>query len=215
MPPKDQHKASARNGGLGLTENTLAAYHVAPGSATTDPWPRPFPAQQAMNMERLVYLAERGLAAIRSIERLGSTEKLRQNVEEQAGELQRASSYQLEGLYKAVKQRAQACGWVLAGPEKRTPPRDGADLVPRRLVPGLLTLCTIPLQERAEFDRVTHGESPMWSSVLIFGLFWADGRRNLGEIERLVRLEIGPTDIDLIAYFRFLQRLGYIAWVQS
>ena len=165
--------------------------------------------------ERLAYLGERGLAAIRSVERLGSTEKLRQNVEEQAGELQRALSYQLEGLHKAVKQRAQACGGVLAGPEKRTPPRDGADLVPRRLVPGLLTLCTIPLQERAEFNRVTHGESPMWSSVLIFGLFWADGRRNLGEIERLVRLEMGPTDIDLIAYFRFLQRLGYIAWVQS
>ncbi len=163
--------------------------------------------------ERLVYLTERGLVAIRSLERLGLTAKLEQNVEEQAGELRRASAYQLEMLQRAVKERAQSRGWALAGPEVRRPMREGADLVPRRLVPGLLTLCTIPPEERAEYTRVTHGHSPMWSSVLTFGLFWADGQRTLGEIQRLVELEAGPTDIDLVAYFRFLQRLGYVEWV--
>jgi len=52
----------------------------------------------------------------------------------------------------------------------------------------------------------------MWSPVLTFALFWADGRRTIGEIQRLVELELGRTEIDLVAYFRFLQRLGYIAW---
>jgi len=52
----------------------------------------------------------------------------------------------------------------------------------------------------------------MWSPTLTFALYWADGRRSLAEIRRLVELELGPTEIDLVAYFRFLQGQGLIEW---
>ena len=80
------------------------------------------------------------------------------------------------------------------------------------MTPGILTLCTIPKELRPEYDRVTSGESPMWSPALNFALFWADGRRTLGEIGHLVEMEVGPIKPDLIAYFRFLERLGHIEW---
>ena len=162
--------------------------------------------------EHTVYLAERGQAAIRSVSRLDGAAGIQQAIQEQSLELGRAETFQLEELQRAAKREAQARGWTLIGPEKRRAHKKGEELIPRRLIPGLLTLCTIPLEEREEFDRVTRGESPMWSPVLTFGLFWADGQRTIGEIQRLVELELGKTEIDLVAYFRFLQRLGYIAW---
>jgi hypothetical protein len=162
--------------------------------------------------ERLVYLAERGQAAIGSVARLAPGEAAERAIEEERVVLRQAASAELEGLQRTAKRQAQPQGWTLEGPEKRRPAKEGWELIPRRLVPGLLTLCSIPPEERAEFNRVTHGESPMWSGVLTFALFWADGRRTLGEIQRLVELELGQTEIDLVAYFRFLQRLGYIAW---
>ncbi len=162
--------------------------------------------------ERLVYLKERGLAAIGSVRRVDDTPETLRALEEQSLELERAAAFRLEELQRAAKREAQRRGWSLAGPERRRPPVEGQELIPRRLIPGLLTLCTIPKEERAEFARVTRGENPMWSPVLTFALFWADGRRTIGEIQRLVELELGRTEIDLVAYFRFLQRLGYIAW---
>ena len=162
--------------------------------------------------ERIAYLAERGKAAIRSASRLDGAAGTQQALQEQSLELRRAESFELEEMQRAVKREAQARGWTPAGPEKRRAHQEGTELIPRRLIPGLLTLCTIPKEEREEFDRVTRGESPMWSPVLTFGLFWADGQRTIGEIQRLVELELGKTEIDLVVYFHFLQRLGYIAW---
>ena len=41
-------------------------------------------------------------------------------------------------------------------------------------------------------------------------LYWCDGRRNLAEVARLTQLELGPTDFDFVAYFRFLRNHGYV-----
>ena len=41
-------------------------------------------------------------------------------------------------------------------------------------------------------------------------LYWCDGRRNLAEVIRLTRLELGPTEFDFVGYFRFLARHGYV-----
>ncbi len=49
--------------------------------------------------------------------------------------------------------------------------------------------------------------------MLTFGLYWADGTLRIGEIQRRVELEFGPTEIDLGEYFQFLERLGYVEWV--
>jgi len=41
-------------------------------------------------------------------------------------------------------------------------------------------------------------------------LYWCDGHRTLAEVIRLTRLEVGPTEFDFVAYFRFLEKNGYV-----
>jgi hypothetical protein len=86
----------------------------------------------------------------------------------------------------------------------------GEGMVPRRLVPGVLTLCDLPAKERDDFERITKEHTPMWSAVLNAALFWADGERSVAVIGRLVEQELGPSEVDLKGYFELLARLGYI-----
>jgi len=162
--------------------------------------------------ERIEYLAERGKAAIRSAGRLSGQGKAQEVIDEEVKRLEREKEEALRKLEEVIRLRTEIEGGRVPTPALSPEAEEGADLIPRRLLPGLLTLCTIPAEERSEYDRVTRGENPMWSPVLIFGLFWADGRRDLREIQRLVELELGPTEVDLIAYFRFLERLGFVEW---
>ena len=46
-------------------------------------------------------------------------------------------------------------------------------------------------------------------------LYWCDGKRNLAEVIRLTELEMGPQDFDFVGYFNFLERHGYVAFVQG
>ena len=41
-------------------------------------------------------------------------------------------------------------------------------------------------------------------------LYWCEGHRNLAEVIRRTRLELGPTDFDFVGYFRFLASHGYV-----
>jgi hypothetical protein len=50
--------------------------------------------------------------------------------------------------------------------------------------------------------------------VPIRALYWCDGQRNLAEVARLTRLELGPSDFDFVGYFRFLERRGYVEFVK-
>ena len=52
--------------------------------------------------------------------------------------------------------------------------------------------------------------SGAWSLVPITALYWCDGQRNLAEVIRLTRLELGPGNFDFVGYFRFLERRGYV-----
>jgi hypothetical protein len=162
--------------------------------------------------ERIEYLLERGSAAIRSVERISDPESVAQVLNEEVEQLEAVGAKALTELAGAARQAAVAEGWAVGELADSIPAREGADLIPRRMVPGLLTLCTIPEEMRSEFDAITQGASPMWSAPLIFALYWADGRRTLQDIDRRVRLEFGPTEIDLTAYFRFLHKLGYVQW---
>ena len=68
---------------------------------------------------------------------------------------------------------------------------------------------TIPLDQLAP-DRREGYPSGAWDSVPIIALYWCDGRRNLAEVIRLTRLELGPSKFDFVGYFRFLERHGYV-----
>jgi hypothetical protein len=81
---------------------------------------------------------------------------------------------------------------------------EAARLVPVRRCAAPLTFAPIPPGER-DFA------SPLWSSMLNSALYWCDGRRTIREVERLATLEHGKAPpVDLLAWFRFLERHGYI-----
>jgi hypothetical protein len=68
---------------------------------------------------------------------------------------------------------------------------------------------TIPLDELAP-DRREGYPSGAWTSSVIIALYWCDGRRNLADVIRLTRLELGPVKFDFVGYFKFLARKGYV-----
>ena len=51
-------------------------------------------------------------------------------------------------------------------------------------------------------------------SMPVTALYWCDGKRNLAEVIRLTKVEIGPRDFDFVGYFRFLERHGYVEFVK-
>ena len=165
--------------------------------------------------DRVHYLADRGCEAIRSAVRLSDAESASDAVAREVGHLGRERAHQLTALNGHVQGIAEERGWSIETPDREPLALGNDDRVPRRLVPGMLTLCTIPEDMRPEYDRVTHGQSPMWSATLTFGLYWADGQRTVTEIQRLVEFEFGPTEIVLGEYFGLLVQLGHIEWVQA
>jgi len=68
---------------------------------------------------------------------------------------------------------------------------------------------TIPLDDLPH-DQWEGYPSGAWAAVPTIALYWCDGKRNLAEVARLTRLELGPTDFDFVGYFRFLAKHGYV-----
>ena len=68
---------------------------------------------------------------------------------------------------------------------------------------------TVPLDELAP-DAREGFPSGAWDTVAIIALYWCDGHRNLADVIRLTRLELGPVKFDFVGYFRFLERHGYV-----
>ncbi len=73
---------------------------------------------------------------------------------------------------------------------------------------------TIPLDDLPH-DQWEGQPSGAWAAVPTLALYWCDGHRTLAEVERLTKLELGPTDLDFAAYFRFLRKHGYVDFVEG
>lgn len=78
-------------------------------------------------------------------------------------------------------------------------------VVPRRLVVGTVTLDEVPYQQ---WEIVK--DSPRWWGVETEALWWVNGERTLREIRDLLTQEFDEVNIDLLQYFRFLARHGYV-----
>ena len=82
-----------------------------------------------------------------------------------------------------------------------------ARIVPRRTRPLAPTTENTPVPIKREIEA---------SQLSQWALFWADGRRNLGEITRLVSIESGK-DVSLdrvVQYFTAHDELGYVDLVE-
>jgi hypothetical protein len=107
-------------------------------------------------------------------------------------------------LHRGDDQSARARAVGVAPPSPDPQLAEAAKIVVKRKGIG-----TIPLDELAP-DRREGYPSGAWSSTLIIALYWCDGQRNLADVIRLTRLELGPVKFDFVGYFKFLARKGYV-----
>lgn len=103
----------------------------------------------------------------------------------------------VEAAATAVRQLAPP-----ESPANATTPEER--LVPVRRCPAPLTLPSVSLAERNRFP------SPLWSAELNCALYWADGRRTIADIQRLVKLERAHRPVSLVEWFLLLGRHGYV-----
>jgi hypothetical protein len=73
----------------------------------------------------------------------------------------------------------------------------------------------LPLDEIPESQREGFPDSGFWSPTMA-ALYWCDGKRNLAEVIQNTEMELGPqNNFDWVGYFKFLQRHGYVDFVQQ
>jgi hypothetical protein len=154
--------------------------------------------------EELKYASERGQQAVSSTHRLAPALDVAQALEK----VERFAEEQISRVEAALQKQASQLG-------RREPvkiaarPINGAAarIVPRRKRFGPIPFDDIPEDKREGFP------SAAWATGPLTALYWTDGKRNLDEIVRLTMLELGPQKLDFTAYFRFLEKNGYVEFV--
>jgi hypothetical protein len=112
-------------------------------------------------------------------------------------------------LARAVNDRAAA---IRAGAIQPAAPAKNAEA--ERIVVHRKRLGTITLDDLPQEEREGYPAAGFWG-VPVSALYWCDGKRNLAEVIRLTTLEMGPQTFDFVGYFKFLERHGYVEFVQS
>lgn len=161
--------------------------------------------------QRAEFAAERTQAALRSLSRLAAdldmAPWLAQIDTLLAAELVRgAASWQRDhpALPAAVAVEETTAVGELATAAQQVPIRllrGPVEVLPHHLAPadGAVWLA---------FQREKLAAKAVQTTV---ALYWADGQRTLAEIDRLVRLETGISDLEtLVTYFGFLEKAGFV-----
>jgi Peptidase family M28 len=147
-------------------------------------------------VDRVRYFADRGKDAVRSALRIvpaGRREEAQQRIEPVLANLDAFRDLELARLGQAGAKPLTA---------KRTP--EAEKIVVRRTRPG-----TLPLDDLHQ-DQWEGYPSGAWDTVATIALYWCDGKRNLAQVIHLTEMELGPTQLDFVGYFRFLERHGYV-----
>jgi len=150
--------------------------------------------------EEIAYVQDREVARLRSTERIVPKGR-RKAFRKRLASLEERIESSVEGTSLGERAGSSAASRELTALEKKA-----ASMVPRRLVPGILTLETLPeeAKKKCRWGPDYH--------VLVEPILWTDGTRNLLEISRKVRLETGEEqDLgDFIECFKFLEKHGYV-----
>lgn len=157
--------------------------------------------------EQIDYTVGRESQAIRSVLRLVAAPKksaLASSLEKGVERLKTFGELQKMRIQQAADNRAWKTGEVVPpAPAELLDPEERKIIVQRKRF-GTLPLDDLPHEQWESFP------SGAWALAPTIALYWCDGHRNLAEVIRLTRLELGPTQFDFIGYFRFLQRHGYV-----
>lgn len=116
---------------------------------------------------------------------------------------------QKQRIENAVQQRALELhlGKIQPSIPKVNP--EAEKIVVRRKRMGTITMDDIPSDQREGYPA-----SSFWGPTTA-ALYWCDGKRNLAEVIKLAQMETGQSNFDWIGYFKFLQRHGYVDFVQQ
>jgi hypothetical protein len=152
-------------------------------------------AARAKGVDQIAYAVDRGRQAILSVTRLAQEPALKASLQPLIDDLDRF------GHDQSARVRA-------LGPPA-SPPADTQLPEAARMVVKRKRIGTIPLDDQAPDQREGY-PSGAWDTVPIIALYWCDGHRNLADVIRLTRLELGPVKFDFVGYFRFLERRGYV-----
>jgi len=148
--------------------------------------------------ERMDYTLDRESQSVRSA----------WDLKEGLADLAAFEGQQKARLARAVRDRAAT---LSVGPiQPITPPRnaEAERIVVRRKRLGTITLDDLPQDQREGYPA-----AGFWG-VPVSALYWCDGKRNLAEVIRLTTLEMGAQNFDFVGYFKFLEKHGYVEFVQ-
>jgi aminopeptidase-like protein len=174
------------------------------------------PADSNVAAQRRAYLLDRASDRLRSVQTLASGEAVLAEARSQEASLYRLFAAPSETHHGATEDTETGdrgkstaslppCPPCLCGETHPAP----SGPIPRRLVLGSLQHSRIPIdsldawQAKLKAARVT-GDVPDRA------LFWADGRRSIGEITWLVTQELGVEEPDLATFFEGLAGYGYV-----
>jgi hypothetical protein len=152
---------------------------------------------------KIAYAVDRESQAVSSVLRLVPEDRrtaLRGSLEPMLESLRKFGEAQSNRIRNA------AGGTAGARAPEPTDPRlaEAPKIVVKRKRFGTLPLDDLPHEQWGGYP------SGAWAAVPTIALYWCDGHRNLAEVIRLTRMELGPADFDFVGYFRFLRDHGYV-----
>ncbi len=165
--------------------------------------------------DKIAYSVDRESQAVLSVLRLvpdARRDGTRSSIAPLVGALRRFGDDQVERVRNAVQERARLLG--IAAPVNPVATPDSQAVIASSIVVRRKRFGTIPLDDLPEEQREGY-PSGAWDGVVTAALYWCDGHRNLAEVIHLTQMELGPTDFDFVGYFRFLQKHGYVEFVQQ
>jgi hypothetical protein len=163
---------------------------------------------------KIAYSVERESQAVGSVVRLVQENRrvaIRDSLAPMLDGLRQFGNLQSNRIRSAVDARARDLGIASAvqpGELRDQQTAQAAKIIVKRKRFGTLPLDDLP------HDRWERYPSGAWAAVPTIALYWCDGHRNLAEVIRLTRLELGPTDFDFVGYFGFLRKHGYVEFIQ-
>lgn len=147
------------------------------------------PATAALLRSRLDYIANRNEVSLQTLTKIGAKAE---TLDRSIRDVRRLAAEQSDRL-------------AAIGIDQYRPARPAHDFKVRRKRIGSIPLDDLPVDQREGFP------SGAWNRVVTFALYWCDGKRTVSEAAYLTEMEIGrPLKFDFAAYFRFLERHGYV-----
>ena len=164
--------------------------------------------------EKIDYDVSRGKEAIASIRRI--CPKSRALITKMSKELEKIGDHEYKNAVAAVEAYAKGIGAEVKDftPEQVKLPK-GAEKVPERLYRGPIStrafMKKLSVKELEKLDLFNKKHGITYGGPIAQALYWADGKRNIGEISRLLELETGKDSLEYLAgYFPYLEKMELV-----